>query len=141
MYLQIDVVAQWKNKFILLQTGTDSKIESVYFWRSEMVWIPVLFCNLKILVLESQDDFNWIRPLEITCSKHLLTARQTCTLDQFVKGQIQLSFELCPPRVEVQQYLQATCFVSLWTGEQHILQVPHKNLIAPWDVQIPNVRV
>lgn len=31
MYLQIDVGAQWKNKFILLQTGTDSKIESVYF--------------------------------------------------------------------------------------------------------------
>lgn len=94
MYLQIDVVTQWKNKFILLQTGTDSKIESMYFWGSEIVWIPVL---------------------------------------------IQLSFELCPPRVEVQQYLQETCFVSLWTGEQRILQDPHKNLIAPWDVQIPDV--
>lgn len=67
--------------------------------------------------------------------------RQTCALDQVVKGQIPLSLELCPPRVEVQQYLQAACFVSLWIGEQCILQVPHKNLIACWDVQIPNVQV
>lgn len=130
-----------EKQVILLQIGTDSKTESVYFWRSKIVWIPVLFHNLKILILESQDDFNWRTPLEITWSKDLLTARQTCTWDQVVKGQIQLSLELCPPRVEVQQYLQATCFVSLWIGEQCILQVPHKNLIAHWDVQIPNVQV
>lgn len=74
----------------------------------------------------------------MTCSEHLLTARQTCTSDQIVKDQIQLSFELCPPRVEVQQYLQAACFVNLWIGEQSILQVPCKSLIARWDVQIPN---
>lgn len=112
----------------------------MYFWRSEIVWIPVLLHNLKILILKWQDDFSWRRPLEITCSKHLLAARQICTLDQLVKGQIQ-SLELCPLRVEVQQYLQAACFVSLWIGEQHILQVSHKNLIACWDVQIPNVQV
>lgn len=129
-----------EKQIILLQIGTDSKIESVYFWRSQVVCIPVLLYNLKILILESQDDFSWRRPLEITCPKHLLAARQTRALDQVVKGQIQ-SLELCPSWVEVQPYLQATCFVSLWIGEQSILQVPYKNLIAHWDVPIPNVQV
>lgn len=117
-----------EKQIILLQIGTDSKIESVYFWRSQVVCIPVLLYNLKILILESQDDFSWRRPLEITCPKHLLAARQTRALDQVVKGQIQ-SLELCPSWVEVQPYLQATCFVSLWIGEQSILQVPYKNLL------------
>lgn len=137
-YLWIDLVIQWKNRlyyFGLVRKNQclceDLKQSGVLFF----------FCNLKILILESQYNFSWRRPLDITWSKALLIVRPTSTLDQVVQCQIQLSFELCPPRVEVQQYLQATSFVSLCIGEQHIIQVSHKNLIASSDVQFPNLHV